>query len=137
VALTVVAIALAMVASACGSSSSLPAVEDLPDLEFGQGEMPISVPVEFPVPEGTAIGSTMIDGTRVRTEVVMIFPANSVDVVAFYETELPDAGFEITDTREDSRSTFIDFSGNGVDATVTIRAAGPGLSEGFLVSEYS
>ena len=132
-----IAVAFALVASACGSGSSLPPADELPELEFGQGEMPVTVPEGFPLPDGTTIGSTMIDGSRVRTEVVMIFPANSPDVVKFYEKELPEAGYEVTEQRVESTSTHFDFNGHGIDGTMTIRTAGLGLTEGFLVFVYA
>lgn len=129
-------IAAAIVLSACSTDSSLPAADELPDLEFGQGELPVTIPEGFPIPEGTTVGSTMIDGSRLRTEVVMIFPASRIDIVAFYESDLPDAGYEVTDTREDAMTTFIDFEGNGIDGTISVRTAGLSLSEGFLIAEY-
>jgi hypothetical protein len=87
------AIATALVASACSGSESegsmtapttasatTPTVEslpmDLPDLEFGKGEMPITVPSNFPMPQQTLISTTMIDGTRELTEVVFNISGN-------------------------------------------------------------
>jgi hypothetical protein len=124
------------VGSACGGGSSLPPANELPDLEFGQGELPVTVPVGFPLPDGTSIGSTMIDGSRVRTEVVMILPLDSPEVVQFFETALVEAGYEIADEQVESSSAFFDFNGHGIDGTLTVRSVGSGLTEGFLVFVY-
>ena len=135
--LLLVVVAVSVVISGCASGASLPPVDDLPALTFGTGDFPATIPEEFPLPEHASVGSTMVDGTRVRTEVVIIFGADAPQVVAFYEAELPDAGYEVSNSTTDGTQTDIEFTGNGIEGTMTIKAAGPGLSEGFLVTGYS
>jgi len=135
--LTVLTVMVAVLAASCSSGSSLPPADELPELEFGSGELPITVPEDFPFPERSVIQGTMIDGTRTLTEVVFTVGEAFAATVAFYELSLPDGGYEITGTDTQGVRTVISFVGHGIDGTVTIAAAGPGLSEGFLVFVYA
>lgn len=87
---------------------------------FGSGTMPDTVPAEFPVPEGGAIGDTLQDTRNGRTEVVLVVPGDPRDIVAYYEENLPAAGFEITETGEQGAAQVISFTGHGVDGEVVV-----------------
>jgi hypothetical protein len=148
------AIAAAVVVSACSGSESegsttepttasdtTPTVEslptDLPDLEFGKGEMPITVPSNFPMPQQTLISTTMIDGTRELTEVVFNIAGNIHDVKEFFTVNLPRFGYEITDVADRTNETTVSFIGNGIDGEVALKVVGGDVTTGILVFVYA
>ena len=138
-----VAIIASLVASACSGSASdsteatEPLPTDLPALEFGSGVLPITVPSNFPMPEPSAITTTMIDGTRELTEVAFNVGGNIEDVTVFYTTNLPKRGYEITESSEGSGVVTIAFLGHGIDGVVTLKVAGQNLTTGTLVFVYA
>ncbi len=138
-AVVVLAVAAAIAASACSdpvaTSTTAPGQmpTDLPTLEFGNGELPVTVPSDFPIPEPSAIATTMIDRSRDLTEVVFNVGATVDDVVAFYTVNLPRLGYEITGPSKINGESVIAFVGNGIDGDVTLKAAGPGLTSAILV----
>jgi len=76
--------AVAILGTACTSGADEPTTTtsstatipiEVPDLEFGSGEVPFTVPAGFPVPDSAVIGSTLIDGVNGRTEMIINFPA--------------------------------------------------------------
>jgi hypothetical protein len=102
-------------------------------LVFGSGEVPSTVPVDFPIPEEAVIGSTMIDRTRGRTELITTYPANVPDVVEFYETNLPARGYAVDSSSGTDAKWIIDFSSGETTGQVVIATGGSGLSQGTLV----
>ncbi len=130
---------IALVAAACSSSTPASVSQmadettttiELPDLEFGRGVMPVSVPEAWPMPEQAVIGSTMIDGVNGRTEVVATFPATVDEVVAYYTTNLPVVGFTIIKSEGSDGAWVIEFTGQGVTGTATLQIIGSGVSAG-------
>ena len=65
------------------------------ELEFGRGQLPETVPADFPIPDEAVIGATMVDRTRDLTQVITTYPANVPAVVEFYEINLPALGYAI------------------------------------------
>lgn len=128
---------VAIVSASCTSSGDTTAPEtttttEFPDLEFGRGVLPASVPGLWPMPEQSVIGTTMIDGTRRLTEIVVTYPADVPDVAAYYTTNLPVLGFEVTSTSESGATVTIDFAGNGVNGTIVLTTGGIDLTAGTI-----
>ena len=132
---------VALVAAACSGSASGDSTDDaaettttveLPDLEFGRGVMPVSVPEAWPMPDQAVIGATMIDGVNGRTEVVATFPATVVETVAYYTTNLPIVGFEVTTSEGTDGQWSLEFTGQGVTGGATFKAVGSGVTAGTL-----
>jgi hypothetical protein len=135
-----IVMAVAVFASACGGSSSagdLPPADSLPDLEFGRGEMPITVPENWPMPSQYSIGATMSDGTRVLTEVSYTTGGNIEPMVQFYEAALPDADYEIETTKLSEAETDIAFEGNGIEGNLILKQLAPGVTGATLRFTYS
>ena len=131
---------IAIAAAACSGASQeiSSAVADtsttvaLPDLEFGRGVMPVSVPDTWPMPEQAVIGATMIDGVNGRTEVVATFPATVDEVVSYYTTNLPIVGFDITKSEGSDGDWTLEFSGNGVTGMANFKIFGSSATAGAL-----
>jgi hypothetical protein len=131
-------VVVAIVSAACSSSSGGAAPEttttsfEFPDLEFGRGVLPASVPASWPTPDQAVIGATMMDGTRRMTEVIITYPANVTDVADYYTTNLPVLGYEITGLSGTDGATTIEFSGNAVTGTIALATAGTSLTAGTI-----
>jgi hypothetical protein len=130
-------VVIAVVAAACTSASDSTAPEttttfDFPELEFGRGVLPGSMPALWPSPDQSVIGATMMDGSRRLTEVVVTYPATVADVASYYTTNLPVLGFEVTDASGSDGEFAIEFSGNGVTGTIVLTTGGTGLTAGTI-----
>ncbi|TDI53824.1 MAG: hypothetical protein E2O95_02195 [Acidobacteria bacterium] len=120
-------------ASATTTSTSTTVARAIPDLEFGRGEVPFTVPELFPIPDTAVIGSTMIDGVNGRTEMIVTFPAKVGDIVDYYETNLPVLGFDVTSSRGTEFEWDIVLEIDGTTGTIHIVLAGESLSTGTLL----
>lgn len=58
-------LALTFVVTACGDDAPSGTTQAV---TFGEGEIPDSVPDDFPVPEGAVVGTTLVDRVNNRTE---------------------------------------------------------------------
>jgi hypothetical protein len=131
-------VVVALVSAACTSSSDTSAPEttttsfEFPDLEFGRGVLPASVPASWPTPDGAVVGATMVDGTRRLTEIVMTYPAVVTDVADYYTTNLPVLGYELVDVSGSDGSKTIEFAGDGVTGTIVLTTGGTGLTAGTI-----
>jgi len=136
--LIAVVIAIAVIGAACSSSSKPAAPEttttsfEFPELEFGRGVLPASVPSPWPMPDQAVIGATMIDGNRKLTEVVVTYPAEVSDVAAYYATNLPTLGYEVSNASGTDGAFEMDFSGYGVTGTISLTVGGTGLTAGTI-----
>lgn len=141
--LIVLIAALALVLGACTDSSD-PADETTTttvtesadgsdeQLVFGSGEMPPTVPEDFPFPDQAVIGTTMIDRTRDLTEVIATYPANVVEVVDFFETNLPGAGYVIVTSDGTDGSWEMTFEKDDLTGSLVLDTGGSGLSQGTI-----
>jgi hypothetical protein len=134
--------AVALLGAACTSSAeetttttTIPA--EIPDLEFGKGEVPFTVPAGFPIPDTAVIGTTMIDGVNGRTEMIVSFPSPMADVVSFYETNLPATGFEITDSQGIQTRWEIDHVKDGSDGIIKLAFTSDSISTATFIFIHS
>ncbi len=129
----VVLIAIAVIGAACSDTTetTTTGAPSGDDVVFGQGEMPASVPEEFPLPAGSAIGSTMVirDGI---TEVVIRVSAERGVTAQFFDQGLTSGGF-IVDRSEDAGDAWeIDFSRDATKGTLEITEPTEGISQVVL-----
>ncbi len=117
------------------ASSTIPT--EIPDLEFGSGDVPFTVPAGFPVPDTAVVGSTMIDGVNGRTEMNINFPATVDEVVAFYETNLPARGFEVTGSKGTETEWDIIHAKDGTTGVIHLVLSGSALSSGTFSFDHS
>lgn len=141
---TLIAIILvvAVVSSACtsasseqqGSLSTIPTTTFLlPELEFGRGSMPPSIPTSFPTPDAAVVGATMMSGSRNVTEVVLTYPADIVEVVDYYTNNLPTAGYVVTESSGGASRWSLRFSGDGLGGEIRLETAASRLTKGTLL----
>ena len=120
--LLVVVVAFSLLAAACSDDAPTGVV-------FDEGEVPETVPDGFPVPEEGRIGTTLVDYDRGVTEMVLIVPAEVAVVVAYFETNLPSAGYTIESSDGDLAQWNMTFSDNDVDGLVELQAGGTGITQ--------
>jgi hypothetical protein len=124
--LVIAAVALLLVLGACGDNSG---ATTEPTVVFGSGEIPESVPDDFPVPTGAVVGSTLVDGINVRTEFEMRVAQAQADVAQFFTVNLVNSGYVVDDSRLDNDRWTIDFRRNALQGKVSITSPGQGISQ--------
>ncbi len=110
---------------------------EIPDLEFGKGAVPFTVPADFPLPESAVVGTTMIDGVNDRTEMNVNFPASVEEVVEYYEANLPALGFEVVDSRGSETEWDISHTKDGVEGKIRLKLGGQSLTSGTFSFDHA
>lgn len=143
ISLAVLLAALSLVVSACSDSSDGDEASTTTttaaasggsgeDLVFGSGELPETVPADFPFPDQAVVGSTLIDRTRGLTELVATYPAVVLDVVAFYEANLPAAGYTIVTSNGNDGAWDLEFEKGDLEGQIAVEFAGAAVSQGTI-----
>lgn len=102
------------------------------DVVFGSGELPETIPAEFPVPAGSSIGSTMVVTSSGFTEVVTRINAEQGVTAQFFDQSLVQAGFTVDSSGAQDILWVIDFSKNGARGTIDISEPTPGISQAVI-----
>lgn len=144
--LAVVALFAALAATACSDGSDATTTTTTPattatttvegDFVFGSGEIPGSVPEDFPLPDQFVVGSTLENTKTGVVEMVLTFPDDLPSVAGFFQESLPAAGYEVTRAESVSPDFIIEFTGEVVTGSIRITAAG-GLSGAVVRLEPS
>ena len=92
-----------------------------------QPQQPLA-PAPGILPDQAVIGATLVDTNRGLTEMIITLPAAVEAVVTYYEENLPLRGYEITSSDGTDGAWVIEFSGEGIDGVISIKAGGSGLS---------
>ena len=101
-------------------------------LVFGDGVVPETAPADFPLPEQAVVGTTMIDRTRGVTEYIVVYPANVLEVVAYYEANLPALSYDITASSGTDAKWSIEFAKGDTTGEVSLSVGGQGLTQGAV-----
>lgn len=116
------------VAAGCGESSAVTTSTVKPDVVFGRGSVPETVPDSFPIPDEAVVGATLVDTSRGLTEMILTFPADTSAVVQYYEENLPPRGYEITRSEGSETDWRIDLTEGDVDAVIRVQTGGIGVA---------
>ncbi|MDX1691899.1 MAG: hypothetical protein R3290_12850 [Acidimicrobiia bacterium] len=125
------AVVLAVSLAACGDD------EPAEPVEFGEGEIPRTMPDSIPVPDGAIIGATLIDRVNNRTEMTVRTRFEFEDLVRFYAFELVSRGFLLDETAGDAQRWVIDFSDGDLRGQVVIAPGGTGTSQAVVTVNRS
>ncbi len=131
----IVVIATVLVGCTSGSadtSTSSSASGSDQDLIFGRGEVPDTVPADFPIPEQAQIGATLVNRSTGLTEMVVTYPANVPDVAANYETNLEALGYTVESSSGTEAQWSITFSRDDLSGDITLSSGGASLSSGTI-----
>jgi hypothetical protein len=115
--LVIVVMALSLLSAACSNDAPTGVV-------FGEGEVPETFPDGFPIPEESRIDSTLIDYDRGVAEMLLVIPVEVAAVAAYYETNLPNAGYTIESSEGNLAQWTLTFSNDDVDGAVELSAGG-------------
>ena len=116
------------VAAGCGGSASDTTSPDGPEVEFGRGAVPETVPGRFPIPDEAVVGATLVDAGRGLTEIILTFPAGTAAVVDYYEANLPPNGYTIVDSHGSETDWRIVFADDATDGVVSVQTGGSGVA---------
>ena len=144
--LAVLAIVATIALTACDSSDSATSTTVAPDttttvasggddepVVFGRGELPATVPSEFPIPAEAVVGTTMVDRINDVTEISMTYPTTVVAVVDYFETNLVAVGYSVDESTGTDGDWMITFSrADGPGGTIRVVTAGSGVSQGAI-----
>ena len=111
---------LSLVALACSDGADEATTTAAPsNIEFGSGEIPDSVPEDFPMLDSAVISSTLVNNDTGYTEMIVRMPAELGIAVQYYQSNLPTSGWEVTESSATSDTKW-QLTATGFDTTVTI-----------------
>ena len=99
--------ALFVVVTACGDDGSPTTTEAI---QFGEGEIPESVPDDFPIPSDAIIGTTLVDKVNNRTEFRLTMRAGPTAAVQFFQVGLVNQGYVVESSEGNQNRWIIEFS---------------------------
>ena len=118
--------ALGLVSTACGGDDPADPVE------FGEGEVPASMPDSIPIPRGASIGSTLVDRVNNRTEMSIQVRMGYEELVQFYAVELVGAGYLVQESSGSAASWTILFADGDLQGDIVLVPAGGGLARAVI-----
>jgi hypothetical protein len=90
-------------------------------IEFGRGEIPETVPEDFPLPTEAVINATLIDWDRDRTEVSMLFPAEIPVVARFFDENLPNRGYLVESSTGSAVTWTVEFTRDELTGSLQLK----------------
>ncbi len=83
-------------------------------------EIPTAFPSDFPLPDGAKVHATE-ERSGGRTIVYAVVDSDEKDVLKVMQTDVPDAGFELTECEVEERDAESNWKGNGYTGRWAIR----------------
>lgn len=131
-----IAALVSLALTACGdddASRETTAGSGAPDVEFSTGELPESMPSDFPIPTEASIGTGMVDRTAGRVEIVLRVPASVSAVVEFFEANLDARDYVVTSSEAESTDGWVvAFEKDGATGSIGLRPAGDQLTQAVV-----
>jgi hypothetical protein len=112
-----------------GSSSTVTTAGGADDVVFGSGELPDTIPAEFPLPAASSVGSTMVITSTGFTEVVIRVGAVQGVTAEFFGQNLAAAGFTIDSSGDSDGTWIIEFRHDEARGTIDITEPEQGISQ--------
>jgi len=116
--LIALALAALLIIAACGDDDSGP------DIEFGEGEIPSTLPDDIPIPGNARIGTSLIDRVNNRTEVSLNVPADLAATVRFFQVGLVNQGYVVDRSTGDTFTWTLEFSRGEMVGSVVVNGQG-------------
>ena len=131
-----VTLGVVFVLAACGgdddATDSTGEGSDAPDVEFTDGELPESLPEDFPIPVGAVVGTGVVNRTSGQVEVILRVPAGVPAVAEFFEVNLDNRGFDVTSSDGGPDGWNVAFEKDGGTGTVDLSPVGEQLSQAII-----
>lgn len=128
-------IAIAVLGTGCSDTQGTTTTEGVAsgdDIVFGEGQMPETMPAEFQLPAGSAIGSTMVVTSTGFTEVIVRISAELGISVEYFNQSLAQAGFDVNSATAGENRWLIEFSKDSAKGTIDLSEAVPGISQAVV-----
>ncbi len=103
-----------------------------PVVSFGQGSVPDQFPEDFPLPPGAVIGSTLVDGRNVKTEMELRVRQDIADVAQFFTVNLVSSGFVIDSSSQEGTRWTMDFRRDRLTGSLVITSPTTGVSQAVV-----
>lgn len=129
--------ALALIGAGCsddGDSTTTTGavVSSADDVVFGSGELPETIPDNFPLPVGSSVGSTMLVTKTGFTEVVIRVSAELGVTAEFFDQALSAAGFAVDNSAADGDGWIIEFGIEDTKGSIDITEPLEGISQAVV-----
>ena len=122
-----VVLAMLVAVAACGDD------EGGGDVRFAEGQIPASVPSDFPVPSGGVIGDTMIDTVNHRTEFTVSYQESLDEVVQQFTIGLVERGYVVSSSEALSGTSWkIEFIRGELIGSVLFSSTSGGLTQAVV-----
>jgi hypothetical protein len=128
-ALVAVAIIVAGCSDSAGTTTTAGGVSSPDDIVLGEGEMPATIPSEFPLPTGSSIGSTMVVNATGFTELVARINADQGVTAEYFNQNLEPAGFTVDVSEANQDAWHIEFTYEQARGTIDISTPTVGISQ--------
>jgi len=93
-----------------------------------EGEIPDSVPDDFPVPADATVGVSVVDQLAHQTEFALALTQGVEEAAQYYVVNLVSSGYVVESSAGDDTRWNISFSRGALRGTVRIEAGGAGCS---------
>ena len=107
-------------------------VSSADDVVFGEGELPETIPGEFSLPTGSAIGSTMVVTKTGFTEVIVRISAEPGISAEFFNQSLAAGGFAVDRSEADGAGWAIEFSLGSAKGTIDLTEPVQGITQAVV-----
>ncbi len=136
-AFVVLVAALALIAAGCSddadsTTTTGAVVSSADDVVFGSGELPDTIPDNFPLPVGSSVGSTMLVTKTGFTEVVVRVSAELGLTAQFFDQALSAAGFAVDNSAADGDGWIIEFGIEDTKGSIDITEPVEGISQAVV-----
>lgn len=131
------ALIVLLVAAACGgdddAADSTAPGSGAPDVEFTDGELPESLPDDFPIPVGAVVGTGMVNRTSGEVEAIVRIPAGVPAVAEFFDVNLANRGFSVSSSEASNGEGWsIAFERDGGTGSIDVSPVGEQISQSVI-----
>lgn len=89
---------------------------------FGEGEIPSTVPDDFPIPGNAVVGTTLVDKINNNTEFRLTMRSDPTSVVQFFQIELVNAGYVVGSSEGNQTEWTMEFSKGALTGDILFTA---------------
>jgi len=114
------------------STTTTVPVSSSEDVVFGEGELPATIPAEFPLPAGAVVGTTMVITKTGFTEVIIRAGSEQGVMAEFFNQSLDEAGFSIDLSEANGNAWLIEFSQGDARGTIDVSTPAVGISQAVI-----
>ncbi|MDJ0663271.1 MAG: hypothetical protein QNJ75_01845 [Acidimicrobiia bacterium] len=130
-----VVIAIALLGAGCSDDQGTTTTEGVApgdDVVFGEGSLPETIPDGFPLPAGSAVGSTMVVNKTGFTEAIVRISAELGISAEFFNQSLAQGGFAVVSSEATDDGWLIVFTMDSARGTIDLTEPMQGISQAVV-----